>query len=349
MSNKSDLKNRVSQCRRARGWSQQELAARSGVARATISAIEIQRLVPSTTAALALARALGCRVEDLFQIDAPAEDGPQWAWPPPAGPCRYWQAEVRGRTLLYPYEFTPLGAVEHDGVATDGEPEPRARSCPPTLVMACCDPAVGLLAAELASTAGVRLLALLRSSRQAIELLKRGLVHVAGCHLGRAEGDGNAPILKAELGGGHCLVRVVDWEEGVATNSERSSVGALVDARPRWVGREPGSGARQCLDELLGASAKIRRLARDHRSVAEAVRSGWADAGVCLRIAAEEAGLRFLPVRTEAYDLCFPHAVRDDMRVRALVRVLQSGPLRQVLGDVPGYRSTRTGATISTS
>ncbi|MGO8749094.1 MAG: helix-turn-helix transcriptional regulator [Thermoguttaceae bacterium] len=62
-----ELTNRVRTCRTARGWSQDELATRAGISRARVSAIETGRSVPSTVAALALAAALDCHVEDLFQ------------------------------------------------------------------------------------------------------------------------------------------------------------------------------------------------------------------------------------------------------------------------------------------
>ncbi len=59
-----------------------------------------------------------------------------------------------------------------------------------TLVVACCDPAVGLLAEALARTDGVRLIVLSRSSRSALDLLARGLVHAAGVHLVRSDDPG---------------------------------------------------------------------------------------------------------------------------------------------------------------
>jgi len=59
---RNDVKNR----RLDRGWSQHELAARAGISRAAVSAIEINRLVPSVAAALALAQSFDCSVEDLF-------------------------------------------------------------------------------------------------------------------------------------------------------------------------------------------------------------------------------------------------------------------------------------------
>ena len=109
MSSEQQLTNRVRTCRIARGWSQDELAARAGISRAEVSAIETNRLVPSTSTALALAAALDCRVEDLFQLASSAACEAAWAWQPQREPCRYWRASVAGRELMYPTEPTNLG------------------------------------------------------------------------------------------------------------------------------------------------------------------------------------------------------------------------------------------------
>lgn len=337
--------------RQARGWSQGELARASGLSRAGVSAAETGRLIPSTAAALALAAALECRVEDLFRLRAAGAAGPAWAWAPAREPCRYWEAEVRGSRRLYPVEPTAAGAMAHDGVSGGGRPRGRDPDGPRrTLVLAGCDPSAGLLAAELARAAGVRLLALGRSSRAALDLLARGLVHVAGLHLGRAdEPGGNARIVREALGAGYRLVRVARWEQGIAfapTARLRSVRGALAGGI-RLVGREAGSGARQCLDELLDGRRPPRRLASDHRGVVEAIRQGWAEAGVCPRLVGEEAGLGFLAVRREDYDLCYPEAFEGDHRLEALVRVLRSPSYRATLGELPGYDSRETGEVRS--
>ena len=290
---------------------------------AGISAIETCRLVPSAAAALALAKALECRVEDLFQLRHQAPSDPVWAWPSGRESCRYWAAEVEGVERLYPAEPTALGMIPHDGVITL-EHQGQAASDPRrTLVMACCDPAVGLLAAALAGTAGVRLLALQRPSRTALELLGQGLVHAAGVHLSRAdEPGGNGMVVRGKLGAGYSLLRIARWEEGIALAPERGvrSIRAAVHSDLRWIGREEGSGARQCLDELLGSRRTAPRcLASNHRGVAEAVRSGWADAGVCLRLVSEEAGLDFFGVREEATISASPPALpatRESRRSR---------------------------------
>jgi molybdate-binding protein len=77
--------------------------------------------------------------------------------------------------------------------------------------------------------------------------------------------------------------------------------------------------------------------------VAEAVRAGWADAGICVQLASSEAGLTFLPVQVEAYELCVPNAMLDDQRVQALVKVVRSSEYRRLLGSLPGYDTVETG------
>ncbi|WP_422931976.1 substrate-binding domain-containing protein [Singulisphaera sp. PoT] len=317
------------------------MARLSGLSRAGISAIETGRLVPSAAAALALGEAFGCRVEDLFQLRRSASARTEWAWAPRHESSRYWRAEVGGKIRLYPIEATPLGIVPHDGVIVDGSMRDESGEDPArTLVIACCDPAVGLLATELARAAGLRLVVVPRSSRKALDLLGRGLVHAAGVHLARAEDpDGNAKPVGQAIGGGFALLRVSAWEEGIAF-SPGLHLPTVRDATKmdlRWVGREDGSGARQCLDEILGGKPILPTLASDHRGVAEAVRSGWADAGICLRLIGEEAGLDFLRVRQEAYDLCLPARWKNEPRLKALVAAVRSAPYRRALGQLPGY------------
>jgi molybdate-binding protein/transcriptional regulator with XRE-family HTH domain len=341
------FENELRAFRSLRGWSQEQLAQRSGLSRAGISAIELGRLVPSAAAALALAAALECRVEDLFRLRGPKSRESSWAWSPRREPCRLWRAEVGGSVKLYPAEATVSGMVPHDGVYRDasfqGEPVADPER---TLVMACCDPAAGFLAAALARATDIRLIALARSSRAALTLIGQGLVHVAGVHLAPAERPGdNAAIVRRVLGAGYNLLRVARWDEGIvfAPGKALPSVREAMGSNLRWVGREDGSGARQCLDELFGDRRPPRRLASDHRGVAEAVGSGWADAGVCLRLVSEESGLEFLPVRQEFYDLCFPECWERDHRIQALIQVVRSRSYRKALGELPGYDSAQTG------
>ena len=308
------LENDVRLMRTRLGLSQAELARRAGLSRAGISALETGRLVPSTAAALALAAALGCTVEALFRL--PGGQGgiarATWAWPPQgAGPCRYWQAEIGGRLLHYPVEVSPLGLLPQDGLFQNGAFRNHPGIDPArTLVLASCDPAVGLLAAELARAADLRLIVIPRSSRGALELLARGLVHAAGIHLARSEReDGNAAAVRQHLGaaGGQefQLIRLADWEEGIARRTGDS--GSRRCGPPSTPGSAGSGGSRAPGRGNASTSSRVKPRAmippdrccvRDHRGVADAIRAHWADAGVCLRLTSEEAGLAFLSVRS---------------------------------------------------
>ena len=186
--------NDVKAYRTRRGWSQDELARCAGLSRAGISAIETGRLVPSTAAALALAPALGCTVEALFRPEGRrASAVGKSLGAGTAAPLRAGTGGPRSAAAdcLFPVEVSPLGLLPHDGIFQEGAFHDHARPDPArTLVLACCDPAVGLLAAEFwRLDERLRLIVLPRSSRVALELLAQGTVHAAGVHLARSELD----------------------------------------------------------------------------------------------------------------------------------------------------------------
>jgi len=339
--------NQVRTRRLAIKWSQADLAERVGISRAAVSAIEGQRLSPSVATALNLAKEFACSVEELFgqgRTTKPSE--PQWAWAPRTKSGRYWEAEVGQRRLLYPVEGGPLNPVPHDGTWEDGIFRERTSLSPDmTLTVATCDPAAGLLAAEYARS-GFRLLVFPRNGGNALELLQQGLVHVAALHRSTAEHpERNAETVRERLGEDFLLLRAAEWEEGVALPPNNSSrVAASVARRTKcWAAREPGSAARECLDELLEGRRLVGREVGGHAPVAEAVRSGWAAAGVCVRFAAEEAGLYFLPVRTESLDFCFSSRSQREPRIQALIRLLRSRSYRRLVAELPGYDARQTG------
>lgn len=333
--------------RLARQWTQAELATRAGISRAAVSAIEGGRLSPSVATALALAAVFECSVEELFGGGKVAKpQGPEWAWPPRNEPSRYWEAGIGQRRLLYPVEAMTLNPTPHDGVWQSGVLRASHAAEVPTLVMASCDPAAGLLAAEYARATGFRMLVLPRGGRVALELLRQKRVHVAGLHYSTDESpQRNAEVVRTQAAGEFRLLRLAKWESGIALATDNASPSAESLARRPlcWAARESGSAARECLDELLGKRKFAGRQVDGHAAVAEAVRAGWAQAGVCVRFSAAEAGLRFLPLRTETLDLCFPANFHHDPRMLALVRLLHTRSYRQLISDLPGYDARDTG------
>jgi putative transcriptional regulator len=66
--------NRLRVLRAERDWSQADLAARLGVSRQTVNAIETGRYDPSLPLAFKIARLFGKLIEDVFEPDERGEE-----------------------------------------------------------------------------------------------------------------------------------------------------------------------------------------------------------------------------------------------------------------------------------
>lgn len=60
------MKNRITELRAQHSWTQADLAARIGVSRQTINAIETGKFDPSLPVAFRLAKQFGLTIEDVF-------------------------------------------------------------------------------------------------------------------------------------------------------------------------------------------------------------------------------------------------------------------------------------------
>ena len=68
------MENRLKVLRAERDWSQADLAARLGVSRQTVNAVETGKYDPSLPLAFKIARLFGQRIEDVFS-DGVSDDG----------------------------------------------------------------------------------------------------------------------------------------------------------------------------------------------------------------------------------------------------------------------------------
>ena len=80
-----------------------------------------------------------------------------------------------------------------------------------------------------------------------------------------------------------------------------------------------------------------------HVAVALAVKSGEADAGMCVYSAAKALGLPFMPVANERYELAFRKEHADDPRLVALIAAIRSPAFRDILTRLGGYETRETG------
>ena len=247
------IRSALRDLRRQAGLQQQDLAARVGVSRQSLSAIEAGETVPSTTLALQLARTLACRVEDLFALAgtdepltvsvAPSLGATVSPWPSTGSRVRI--GLVRGGWIAHPLEGdTPSSAnTPADGIMTRAprrgaptvKPLRDVQALGQNLLVAGCDPALGLLAGHLLEgPARIRLHWIEAASESALDVLAAGQVHVAGLHLtDAATGEQNLPAVRRHFGDRpmvHDEPRADAWRS-------RGPVALVDDSAPRAIVR----------------------------------------------------------------------------------------------------------------
>jgi molybdate-binding protein/DNA-binding XRE family transcriptional regulator len=350
------------------GWTQVQLADRVGLSRQSLAAIESGSSVPSTEVALRLAQALDVPVEALFRLaDAPpSTEVVEFSGLGAPLPGRVRIAEVAGRRLAYGLGLSgSAGAPAADGTGehtADGRVRVRLlaeRPPPPSLVVAGCDPAFGLVRRWLEREHGLEILWLRSGSRAALEALARGTVHVAGIHLRDPEsGVYNAPWVERVVPFPCTRVAFATWEQALLLgHGNPLGLSGLADlARPdvRFLNREAGSGSRALVEAALadqgidGARIPgfLETRADGHETVARAVAAGAVDAGVAIRAVGQALDLTVLPLAEEPYELVIPDHFLELPAVVALMKALRRGAVREQVEALSGYDAAAMGRPV---
>ncbi len=187
-------------------------------------------------------------------------------------------------------------------------------------------------------------------SRGGVEAAADGACDIAPIHLlHEAQGRWNEPF----AADGVRLLPGYVRQQGLAYRPENAAqlsagdvaahlIQALEVGALRVANRNPGSGTRILLEALLdgrdvtGAPGWSTAY-RSHTAVASAIAQGRADFGVCLRQAAEAAGLAWRPWREEHLDFLVPAERWERAAVRAFREALARPDIRAAL-DAAGYR-----------
>ena len=370
------FENHLREKRLTLGLSQQRLAAMAGITRQAVCAVEADQYSPATSVALQLARALRCRVADLFSITCSGEiiEGELLgALPAGAEKIRAQVIQLGDRVLVRPLDgrgaLTSLSASA-DGLILASQSNRRRvkvmlltdrEAARRKIVIAGCDPAMFLAAEHLAQHGQENLVPCLMGSSMAMRALARGEAHLAGVHLAdERSGSWNLPDLKRHLKGMNCvIVTFAYWEEGLIVkrgNPKRFRAAAdLGRAGVRVVNREIGSGARRLIDrELKNAGVQSTRVKgyRDevfsHLEVAARVKAGLAAAGIGVRAAALICGLAFIPLQRERYDLVIPKCHYETVPgIQRLLDTIVSKPFRHELEALGGYDTREIGKIVA--
>ncbi len=331
----------VRERRVATSWTQAELAREAGVSRAQVSAIEGGRHVPSVTTALALARALDVPLEELFP-SAPVEAVPVVA------PARDGAALRVGRVgdrLVYA-ALADRGAGAElfrapDAVLRDGRVQIHPGSETRGVVLAGCDPALGLIA-DLLPTRGHRAVPVHATTAAARRALAAGRCHAALVH-GRSSDLRSRPSDTA----GYALAR---WRVGIASAASSDlRLEALVDASIRLAQRDPGASAQKALSRALrrvGSSARVRGpIAASHIDAARRASLGEVDGALTIEPCARAYELTFEPLEEHRVELWIGEPFTELPGIQALGELIGSGALRARLELLSGYELAAPGLT----
>lgn len=372
------FQNHLKDIRVAQGFSQGELAKKSGITRQAISAIESHLYLPTTAVALRLASVLRCRVEDLFSL-AEAQDviegkliGRLPQRDEKSSTIRVKVARVGTRMVVRP--VTELGDVLSYSVSADGYAADMHGQASGSIVrvnlsrdrqaieqeisVAGCDPAIFLAGAHLRQGKDhTSVVGWTMGSMAALRALQQGEVHVAGLHLfDPTTGESNLPFLRRALkGSNYDVVTFATWEEGflVRPGNPKSihAVADLADPLVTLVNREEGAGARFMLDQRLRVAGidpthvrGYETMVSSHFEVARAIASHQADVGIGIKSAAQLFGLDFVPLQAARYDLVVPKAyLKSHPTLSNLFETITSRSFRREIGALGGYDTRDTG------
>ena len=369
-----ELENRLREKRLAVGLSQKQLAAMAGITRQAVCAVEANQYSPATSVALQLARALRCRVEELFSIKRGDEIIEGDLCRPLAQGANHTRAQliqVGDRLWVRPLdgcgELAGLSATA-DGLILAAPIRGRRVKVKllkdreivrRTIAVAGCDPAMFLLSEYLAKGSRGTVVPCLMGSAMALGALARGETHVAGIHLAdERSGSWNLPALeRAAKAMKSLVVTFAHWEEGfIVQPGNPKSIRAAADlarSTVKVVNRELGSGARRLLDRELKTSGihpvrvkGYRDEVSSHLEVGSRVKARLADVGIGVRAAASLCGLDFVPVQRERYDLVIPSSHYESLPgIQMLLDTMVSKSFRDELGAL-GYDTRDTGKRV---
>jgi DNA-binding XRE family transcriptional regulator len=336
----STLRERRIEC----GLTQAELASRAGVSRQLVAAVEAGHNAPAVDAALRLARALATSVEELF---APA--------PPTVTPAlggrlrdripvkvgrvgdRLVTAELADHGTAGPAWAKPDGAVEAGKLRLFGGATPAG------LVLAGCDPALGVAEAMLQGLGPLSMLAISTASGTALRSLKRGGVHAAAVHGPQQElPEPPVPIVRLHL---------ARWQVGVglAPKLRRQPLDALLHGDAPIVQRDAAAASQQALARAA-FDLGVESLPPGPRAAGHIDAARTAATLDCAAVTTEAAArafdLSFIALEHHAVEIWLAERWLDHPAANALGELLASAAFTERVAQFGGYDLTDCGTRV---
>jgi putative molybdopterin biosynthesis protein len=205
---------------------------------------------------------------------------------------------------------------------------------------------------------GSGLASLPEGSEAGLRRLARGEIAAAAIHVHRLDGDDEAANLDAvaDAPGLHDVVVIAcaRREQGLVLAPgnplQLCDIAGVAASRARLALRPQGAGAQLLLLALLAraglafdALALVKPVCPTGADIAQAVRSGRADCGIATRAVAQAAGLDFVPLTWERFDLALHQ--RDYFRpgLQALFKFVRTAAFRDRAAELAGYDVSEAG------
>ena len=205
---------------------------------------------------------------------------------------------------------------------------------------------------------GSGLASLPEGSEAGLRRLARGEISAAAIHLHRLDGDDEAANLDAvaDAPGLHDVVVIAcaRREQGLVLAPgnplQLRDIAGVAARRARLALRPQGAGAQLLLLALVAraglafdALELVKPACPTGADIAQAVRSGRADCGIATRAVAQAAGLDFVPLTWERFDLALHQ--RDYFRpgLQALFKFVRTAAFRERAAELAGYDVSEAG------
>ena len=232
---------------------------------------------------------------------------------------------------------------------------PGARTTAPPIVGGSQDPLLEWALRE----SGSRLASLPEGSELGLSRLRLGEVVAAAIHLHRLDGNDERANVEAVavVPGLHDAVVIVfaQREQGLVVApgnplalSDIASIGAR---EARLALRPDGAGAQLLLLALLAraglalkALVTVKPVCPTGPDIAQAVRSGRADCGIATRSVAQAAGVGFVPLTWERFDLALRQRDYFLPGPQALFGFMRTAAFRERAVELGGYDVSEAGA-----
>jgi putative molybdopterin biosynthesis protein len=199
---------------------------------------------------------------------------------------------------------------------------------------------------------GSGLASLTEGTARGVERLRQGEVIAAAVHFhseADSASDANVSAVRATPGlHDAVLVGLARREQGLllppGNPRHLHSLADVLASGAQMAVRQPGAGAQMLLEVLLARAdaghKELRRLdppCLTGPDLAATIRAGNADCGIATRAAAKSAGLDFVPLLSENFDLLMRQRSYFKPSIQALIGFLGQKRLKQRAAELSGY------------